>query len=56
MKSIAKSEELISNEEMFDRYLTNVLDEAIEEFENDSETITFEEWKEEIRREYNVEF
>lgn len=46
----------ISNEEIFERYLSNVLDEAIEEYEEDNTTISFEEWKEEIRREYNVKF
>ena len=45
----------MTEEEAFERYLTKVLDEAIEEFEKDSTTIPFEEWQEEMRRKYNVE-
>ena len=44
----------ITEEEAFERYLTKILDEAIEEFEKDSTTIPFEEWQEKMRRKYNV--
>lgn len=44
----------VTEEEVFERYLTKMLDEAIEEFEKDSTTISLEEWREELIREYNV--
>lgn len=45
----------ISEEEAEERYWTQILDEAIEEFEKDGrQTISFEEWIEEMRVEYNV--
>ncbi len=52
----AKYMHKITEEEAFERYLTKMLDEAIEEFQKDSTTIPFEEWQEEMRREYNVSF
>lgn len=46
---------IITEEEAQERFLTKILDEAIEEFERDGrETISFEEWREEMRREFNV--
>ena len=46
----------MTEEEAFERYLTKVLDEAIEEFEKDSTTISLEEWREELIKKYNVSF
>ena len=46
----------ITEEENFERYLTKILDEAIEDFERDSTTISLDEWREELIREYNVIF
>ena len=46
---------IITEEEAQERFLTKILDEAIEEFErNGRQTISFEEWIEEMRTEYNV--
>lgn len=46
---------IITEEEAQERFLTKILDEAIEEFEKDGrQTISFEEWIEEMRIEYNV--
>ena len=45
----------ITDEEAQERFLTKILDEAIEDFERDGrQTISFEEWIEEMRVEYNV--
>ena len=45
----------ISEEEAQERFLTKILDEAIEEFERSGRhTISYEEWIEEMRTEYNV--
>lgn len=56
MKNTDTVKTRLSNEERFERYLTSILDKAIEEFEKDNTTISFEDWKEEIRRDYNVKF
>ena len=46
---------IISVEEAGERYWTKILDEAIEEFErNGRKTISLEEWREHIRRDYNI--
>lgn len=46
---------IITEEEAQERFFTKILDEAIEEFErNGRQTISFEEWIEEMRTEYNV--
>ena len=44
----------ITQEEAFEKYLTKILDEAIEEFEKNPTTISLEEWHEHMRREYNI--
>ena len=45
----------ITKEEAEQRFWTAMLDEAIEEFErNGRKTISLEEWREHIRREYNI--
>jgi len=46
---------LISKEEMQERYLTKILDEAIEEFEKSGRhTTSFEDWIEEVREEFGI--
>ena len=46
---------IITEEEAEQRYWTEILDEAIEEFERDGmKTISLEEWREHIRRDYNI--
>lgn len=50
----AKFTHTITEEEAFERYLTKILDEAIIEFEKNPKTISLEEWKEHMRREYNI--
>ena len=46
---------IISEEEAQERFLTKILDEAIEEFERSGrKTISLEEWHEHMRREYNI--
>lgn len=46
---------IITEEEAEERYLTQILDEAIEEFERDGRrTTSFEDWIEEIREEFNI--
>ena len=46
---------IISEEEAQERFLTKILDEAIEEFERSGrKTISLEEWREHIRRDYNI--
>ncbi len=46
---------IISEEEAEERHWTKILDEAIEEFERDGrKTISLEEWREHIRRDYNI--
>ena len=46
---------IISVEEAEDRYWTQILDEAIEEFErNGRKTISFEEWIEEVKEEFGI--
>ena len=45
----------ISEEEAQERFLTKILDEAIEEFEKSGrKTISLEQWRENIRRDYNI--
>lgn len=45
----------ITQEEAEERYLTKILDEAIEEFERDGRrTTSFEDWIEEIKEEFNI--
>lgn len=39
---------------MSEEYLTKILDEAIEEFEENPETIPFEKWQEKMREKYNI--
>lgn len=42
-------------EELEERYLTKILDDAIEEFEKSGkQTTSFEDWIEEIREEFNI--
>ena len=46
---------IITEEEAEERYWTQILDETIEEFErNGRKTISLEEWREHIRRDYNI--
>ena len=46
---------IITEEEEEQRYWTQILDETIEEFErNGRKTISLEEWREHIRRDYNI--
>ena len=46
---------IISEEEAQERFLTKILDEAIEEFERSGrKTISLEQWRENIRRDYNI--
>lgn len=46
---------IITEEEAEQRYWTQILDETIEEFErNGRKTISLEEWREHIRRDYNI--
>ena len=46
---------VISKEELQERYLTKILDEAIEEFEKSGRhTTSFEEWIEEVREEFGI--
>lgn len=45
----------ISEEEAQERFLTKILDEAIEEFEKSGrKTISLEQWRKNIRRDYNI--
>ena len=44
----------ITEEEALERYMIKLIDEAEEYLANGGETITLEEWQEEIRREYNI--
>ena len=45
----------ISEEEAQERFLTKILDDAIEEFERSGrKTISLEQWRENIRRDYNI--
>ena len=45
----------ISEEEAQERFLTKILDEAIEEFERDGRrTTSFEDWIEEVREEFGI--
>lgn len=50
----AKFTHKITEEEALERYIIKMLEEGIEEFEKDSTTISLEEWREELIREYNV--
>ena len=46
---------IITEKEAEERYWTQILDETIEEFErNGRKTISLEEWREHIRRDYNI--
>lgn len=45
---------IITEEEAEERYLTKILDEAIREFEKNPKTISLEEWREHMRRDYNI--
>ena len=46
---------IITEEEAQERFLTKILDEAIEEFERSGrKTISLEQWRENIRRDYNI--
>ena len=45
----------ISEEEAQERFLTKILDDAIEEFERSGrKIISLEQWRENIRRDYNI--
>lgn len=45
----------ITEEEAQERFLTKILDEAIEEFERDGRrTTSFEDWIEEVREEFGI--
>ena len=45
----------ITREEAEERFLTKILDQAIEEFEKDGRrTTSFEDWIEEIKEEFNI--
>lgn len=45
----------ITQEEVEERYLTKILDEAIEEFErNGRRTTSYEDWIKEIKEEFNI--
>lgn len=45
----------ITEEDEQEKFLTRILDEAIEEFERDGrQTISFEDWINEMKEEYNV--
>lgn len=44
----------ITEEEAEERYWTKILDEAIEEFEKNPKTTSLEEWKKEMKEEFNV--
>ena len=45
---------IITEEEALNRYMNILIDEAEEDLRNGGETITLEEWREELMREYNV--
>lgn len=46
---------MISEKEAQERYLTKILDEAIEEFERDGRrTTSFKDWIEEVREEFGI--
>lgn len=46
---------IITEKEAQERFLSKILDEAIEEFERSGRrTISLEEWREHIRRDYNI--
>ena len=45
---------IITEEEALERYMIKLIDEAEEHLANGEETITLEQWQEEIRRKYNV--
>ena len=51
-----ENEELMEEEltEEEEAYLTQILDEAIREFRKNPKTISLEEWREELIREYHV--
>lgn len=44
----------MTQEDLQERWLSKVLDEAIEEFEKNPETISLEEWHEHMRRKFNI--
>lgn len=44
----------ITNTMTEDAYMIKMLEEGIEEFEKDNTTISLEEWREELIKEYNV--
>lgn len=44
----------ITQEEARERYFTKMLDEAIESFEKNPVTISLEEWREHMRRDFNI--
>lgn len=45
---------IVTEEEARERYLSKILDEAIENFEKNPVTISLEEWHEHMRREYDI--
>lgn len=47
-------EEVDLTEEEEEAYLTQILDEAIESFRKNPKTISLEEWREELIREFHV--
>lgn len=44
----------ITEEEARERYFTQVLDKAIENFQKNPVTISLEEWREHMRRNFNI--
>lgn len=44
----------ITNTMTEDAYMIKMLEEGIEEFEKDNTTISLEEWREELIKEYNI--
>ena len=45
---------IITEEEALNRYMVQLIDEAEENLRNGGGTITLEEWREHMRREYNI--
>lgn len=50
----AKFTHTITQEEALERYMNKLIDEAEEDLKNGGSTFTLEEWKEHMRRDYNI--
>ena len=53
-KSFSTTKAKITNTMTEDAYMIKMLEEGIEEFEKDNTTISLEEWREELIKEYNI--